>query len=108
MQFAVKVLVLAGVLVGGLSAVGFAEPKDSRLLVDRQALPEALRGIQLRSSEILTAEQAAKVRGAWTMSLYLPYVATQFQGYGAFQMEVWTISRGAVVGTPVYIRVSIP
>jgi len=108
MQFAIRIFVLVGVLVCGLPSIGLGEEKNSQPLLDRQALPEALRGVNLRASEIVTAEQAAKIRGNWTMSLYLPYVATQIHGHGPFHLEVWTLSRGSIVGTPVYIRVSIP
>jgi hypothetical protein len=108
MNSARTAIVLAFLGLCWSSSIAFADQPLSRPLIDRNDLPAALQGLTLQPDEIVTAEQAAQIRGNWIMTLNLPYFATRIEGQGRFHLNLWTISGGANAGTPMFIRIVIP
>jgi hypothetical protein len=88
--------------------IAVADQPLSRPLIDRDDLPAALRAMTLQPDEIVTAGQAAQIRGNWILNLNMPYFATRIEGHGPFSLNLWTISGGANAGTPMFIRIVIP
>ena len=71
-------------------------------------LPAALVALEPDSAEILSHDEADKIRGQWILNLNLPLFTTVIHGHSnKFELNLLTLSGGANAGTPMVIQIQV-